>query len=213
MTPGPTPSPSWHKTENPGIDTDPRSIRSTILLLWLCAILLAGGTLFGFAGNADLIAASITSDGSLLSSSTWQDQGTTIAEKILATGPGNIRQVTDATQGGSSEISARSEGPLLVSEYHDESSDPLDRPLACVFGNTSQQTGSSGDTVTGILKHGRYSRMRTWDPFGRAILAEGDGLLDLRHWNTMNHTLKTRIFASGNLSVQEQILKDQGDSP
>lgn len=213
MTPGLTPSPSWHKTHISGDIADIATLWRTILLLASFASLLTTGAILGGIGNADLISSSITSDGALLSTTALQTGEATLTGRILACGKSHLNRDTDTGIYPASQLDARSAGPLLIQEYASGQSDQKERPLACVFGNTTSDADITEDRTSGILWQGTYTTIRTLFPRESLTHAEGRGLLDIRHYRSQNSTFRGRTFASGNLSLSEQVTRDQGYSP
>ena len=108
---------------------------------------------------------------------------------------------------------AHSDGQLLIGEYASSEDEQKDPPIDCVFGNDTETTVGSEIETSGILQHGTYSSLRTMQPFEGYTLANGTGIIDLRHRLTGNGTISGRTVATGNLTVSERIKEDQVAEP
>lgn len=215
MNPGLTRSRSWHnltaRTESVS------SLWRTILLLWTLAS-LGAGALLSDPGHADLLTSSLTSDGTILSATTWQTGETLTRSSIIGTGQSRIERETGTHTDPYSHLQAWSAGPLLITEYSQTESDPkAQSPVTCVFANTtpSRHTGPDLSTtrITGILTQGRYTASYTLHPDERITQAEGQGIMDIRHQMNGNQTLTSRAYAAGNLTITDHLSRDQGTLP
>ena len=213
MTSGLTRLASWHKAAIRHPIAEAAGIGRTILLLATLASLLTGGALLGGIGNADIITSSLTSDGSLLSTTSLESGDKLMAGRILACGLSHIIRDMDAGENAASVLDARSDGPLLFREYASRESGRSDPLITCVFGNTSPQRDTTVDEISGIFGYGSYASATTLSQSDHITRAHGRGLLDIRHLDQQNGTLRTRSLASGNLSLSEAIREDQGYSP
>jgi len=212
LTPGQTVSPLWHEPSGYPI-TSPAGydLWRTILLLWAIAGLITGGTLINGIGMADLVTSSVTGDGSVMSSSTLLSGENIITGRLFGSGWTSIDRETESGDTSSSRLLARSVGPLIIGEYASAEKNRNNHPIACVFGNTTEDSAQSETDVSGIIRNGSYASLHTLQPFEHITTADGTGLLDLRHRLARNGTISGRTLVSGNLSVSEQIRGDSGD--
>jgi hypothetical protein len=184
----------------------------TLLLLCIIAGLITGGLLINGIGKADPVTTSVTSDDSVMSFQAFRSGDTTIIGRIFGSGRTSIDRETETSE-RLSRLMAQSEGPLLIGEYASSENEKKDHPVACVFGNRTEKPVGSEIETSGILEHGTYSSLRTLQPFEGYTLANGTGIIDLRHRLTGNGTVSGRTVATGNLSVSEWIKEDQGEEP
>ncbi len=210
MRPGQTASPSWHKA---GSDLLVRGeeARRTLLLLWTVLGILTGGA--ALQAGADLVSSTVNADGSVMSRTIWTTDDSIITGTVFGTGPSGLTRETGTGTAAYSSLSSWSDGPLLLGSYASLHRQEKDRPLACVFENTTRQDREMVTESSGILRHGNYSQLITRESGGQFITVDGQGLVDLRHRLVGNGTVSGRTVASGNVSVSEQIRTGQGDSP
>jgi hypothetical protein len=103
--------------------------RRTLLLLWIIAGIITSGVLINGIGIAD----QVTSDGSVMSSSTYLSGDTTIIGRLFGSDRTSIDRETETGE-GLSRLMAQSDGPLLIGGYASYEEEQKDH-ATCFFGN------------------------------------------------------------------------------
>jgi hypothetical protein len=184
----------------------------SFLLLWTISGIITGWVFIDGIGKADQVTTSVTGDGSVMSSSTYLSGDTTITGRIFGSGRTSINRETETGE-RLSRLMAQSDGPLLIGEYASSEDEKKDHPITCEFGNDTVTSVGSEIETSGILENAKYSSLRTMQPFEGYTLANGTGIIDLRHRLNGNGSISGRTVATGNLSVSERIKEDQGEEP
>lgn len=181
--------------------------RRLILLLWiLIPGIIAGGA---FEGTfADLVSTSVIGDGSVLSTSFWFSGMSILTGTIFGSGLTRIDHETSTKVGRTNNLLARSEGSLLISEYTLNEQEKTDLPITCVFGKNNSQRSVQEIRASGFLIHGNYSRHLRQNPYESLISTDGYGMMDISHRLEANDSFTGRTFATGNLSIREEIRKE-----
>jgi len=186
--------PSWHEP----LLFDGR--KKGVLVAFLC-LLLAGPLC------ADLIATSISTDGSVMLKTTGSDENGSFASLILSRDEARVSRTTGDESGLDEELTVRSSGPTLFRGYADALLSTSGIKTICALLDTPHETGGSAEAhVSGIIKGGEYSSSRMIGPGLSDITAvNGSGLLLLGSGDEGNRTLRATGFVSGNMSVQDMV--------
>ncbi|HWQ64949.1 MAG TPA: hypothetical protein VN429_11075 [Methanospirillum sp.] len=159
----------------------------------------------GFAG-ADYLATSISTDGSVMLTTSGSDVNGSFTSRALAVDGVNVVRSALGGESLDSDLSIQSSGPVLVSDYGSVLQMPSDIMDLCKFldAGSDRSLGEASIFTSGILQGGGYDASRTIDSgFSGSTRVNGSGLLAFGSQGSSNQSLKSRGFVSGNLSVQD----------
>ena len=184
--------PSWH---------DPLLFegRERGLIAALLCLLLAGPLC------ADLIATSISTDGSMMLKTTGSDENGSFESRVLSRDESVVSRTAGDESSLDDELTVRSSGPTLFSGYADALLSTSGMKTICALLETPLETEGSAEAYTsGIIQGGGYTSSQTIGPGLSGMTAvNGTGLLLLGSGTDGNRTLRTAGFVSGNMSVQD----------
>jgi len=156
---------------------------------------------------ADLIATSISTDGSVMLKTTGSDENGSFASRILSCDESRVSRTTGDESGLDEDLTVRSSGPTLFSGYADALLSTSGIKTICALLDTPQVPEGSAEVYTsGIIQGGGYSSSHTIGPGLSGMTAvNGTGLLLLGSGEEGNRTLRSAGFVSGNMSVQDMV--------
>ncbi len=171
------------------------------LLAALLCLLLAGPLC------ADLIATSISTDGSVILKTTGSDENGSFVSRVLSRDESMVSRTAGDESGLDEELAVRSSGPTLFSGYADALLSTSGMKTICALLDTPRETKESAEAYTsGIILDGGYTSSQTIGPGLSGMTAvNGTGLLLLGSGAGRNRTLMTAGFVSGNMSVQDMV--------
>ncbi|MDD1730420.1 MAG: hypothetical protein LUQ50_15300 [Methanospirillum sp.] len=169
-----------------------------------CVVGMTFAILIGLAG-ADLIATTISTDGSALLSTSGSDANGSFASRVMTVDTARLVRTVPGDESGDDLVVSGS-GPVLFSDFASAllmGSEVWDR---CRFLDTvsDRSPGEVSVYTAGILQGGEFDASRTIDSgLSGATRVNGSGLFAFGFQETGNRSLKSRGFVTGNMSVQD----------
>ncbi|WP_409199196.1 hypothetical protein [Methanospirillum lacunae] len=186
--------PSWH---NPLLF----KWRGRWALIAVACLLLAGPLC------ADLIATTISTDGSVMLKTSASDENGSFTSRILSRDESQVTRTAGDDNGLYEDLAVRGSGQTLFSEYADALLSTRGIKTICAFLDTPDtHEGNAAAYSSGIVQGGGYASSRTISQglSGRTA-ANGTGLIFLGSESQGNRSFKTGGFISGNLSVEDMM--------
>ncbi len=171
-------------------------------------IFLISGFLFlvlaGLVGT-DYLSTAITTDGSFVLASSGQTENGSYASRVMAA---DASEITRSITGGEnlvSDLSVKSSGPVLVSDYASGKSSLIPDSLACVFIRHIQGQEEESELYSmGILNKGNYAASQVVGPgLTGGLDVNGSGMMSFGSQKIGNDTLRSSGFVSGNLTIRD----------
>lgn len=169
--------------------------------------LVSGGLFLVLAGlvGADYLSTSIVTDGSFMLASSGQTANGSYASRVMAA---DASEITRSMTGGESlvsDLSVKSSGPVLVSDYASGKSALTPDSLACVFIRHIQEQEEGSELYSmGILNKGNYASLRVVGPgLTGGLDVNGSGMMSFGSQKFGNDTLRSSGFVSGNLTIRD----------
>jgi hypothetical protein len=186
--------PSWH---------DPLLFewRGRGILIAIVCLLLAGPLC------ADLIATTISTDGSVMLKTSGSDENGSFTSRILSRDDSHVTRTAGDDKGLFEDLTVRGSGQTLFSEYADALLSTSGIKTICAFLDTPHEDERYADAYTsGIIQGGGYTSSRSISQglSGRTAV-NGTGLVFLGSDTEGNRTFRTSGFVSGNLSVDDMV--------
>ena len=169
--------------------------------------LVSGGLFLVLAGlvGADYLSTSIVTDGSFVLASSGQTANGSYASRVMAADSSEITRSMTGGESLVSDLSVKSSGPVLVSDYASGKSALTPDSLACVFIRHIQGQEEESELYSmGILNKGNYAASRVVGPgLTGGLDVNGSGMMSFGSQKFGNDTLRSSGFVSGNLTVRD----------
>lgn len=164
----------------------------------------------GYAG-ADYLATSIQTDGSVMLTTSGSDANGSFTSRTMAIDSSDVGLSIGGGENLDTDLTVRSSGPVLVSDYSSGRESVIPAWLACAFNlQNPGDVDHSEFYSSGILSKGGYSLSRSINPdLSGTMLVNGSGLMNFGSQKTGNASLRSFGFVSGNMTIRE-ILQHQG---
>ncbi len=170
--------------------------------------ILAGIICLIFTGlvGADLIATTISSDGSVMLTTSGDDANGSFSSRAMTLETAQVSRSVTGEEKMDALIAVSGKGPVIFSEYASGISALPDTRPVCTFLDTQPYTKGSDSSMylSGILSGGEYQVSRT---MGTGLEGEtgvnGSGLLLFGSASANNRSLRTHGFVTGNMSVRD----------
>lgn len=182
-------------------------MNKVLLVSGLFLILMAYGT-----SEADSITSSIVCDGASWVASSVIGQGQTYAASLFTTDIGALMRNLNVGNDGTvhTVTNARSTGPIGVTEYSSQGTNPAESSEKCMFTLPENGTPNQDEiTYLGLLQTGEYVSTRTLDSSqtGAITMVNGSGMVLGRAVSTdgANKTTHTSDVA-GTVNMTERIV-------
>jgi hypothetical protein len=157
--------------------------------------------------GTEYLSTSILTDGSFVLASSGQTDNGSYASRVMAA---DASELTRSLMGGESlvsDLSVKSSGPVLVSDYASGKSALTPDSLACVFIRHVQgQEEESGLYSMGILNKGSYAASRVVGPgLTHGLDVNGSGMMSFGSQKIGNSSLRSSEFVSGNMTIRDYV--------
>ena len=171
-------------------------------------IFLVSGGLFlvlAVLVGADYLSTSIVTDGSFVLASSGQTANGSYASRVMAA---DASELTRSMTGGESlvsDLSVKSSGSVLVSDYASGKSALIPESVACVFIRHIQGQEEASELYSmGILNKGMFAASRVVGPgLTGGLDVNGSGMMSFGSQNTGNNSLRSSGFVSGNMTIRD----------
>jgi hypothetical protein len=171
---------------------------------------IAGIVCIVFAGlcGAEYLATSIQTDGLAVLKTSGVDANGSLVSRAMAMDEARITRTVSAENEMESELSVRSKGPVLFSEFASSKIPAPEIHEFCTFLLQFEQETSqeSAQYASGVMQQGAIDLTHTVGPGISALTSvNGSGLLVLGSRNQENQSLTSHGFVSGNMSVSDLV--------
>ncbi len=169
-----------------------------VLIAVVC--LLLTGTLC-----ADLIATSISTDGSVMLKTFGSDENGSFTSLILSDDESQVTRTVGDDNGLHEDLTVSGSGQTIFSEYADALLSTSTIKGICAFLDPSHENERDAAAYSsGIIQDGGYTSSRTINQeLSASTAVNGTGLIFLGSDSEGNRTFKTTGFVSGKMSVED----------
>ena len=172
-------------------------------------LVVSGVTFLVLAGlvGADYLSTSIITDGSFVLASSGQTENGSYASRVMAVDASDITRSLTEGESLVSDLSVKSSGPVLVSDYAFGKSALIPDSLACMFIRHIQGQEEESELYSmGILNKGSYTASRVIGPgLTGGLDVNGSGMMSFGSQKFGNDTLRSSGFVSGNLTIRDYV--------
>ncbi len=157
---------------------------------------------------ADLVSTTISTDGSVMISTSGGDENHSFASRALALDTSRVNRMVETGEDTVSDLIIRSQGPALFSEYGVSVMNGPDVSSRCAFVDLprTRESDRISQYVSGILQHGEVdTSQKLSTTISGMTTVNGTGMVLLGSDKQGNQTFTSRAFISGNMSVSDLV--------
>lgn len=155
--------------------------------------------------GADFISTTITTDGTSMLATSGSTENGSYASRIMTS---ELSEVSRSLSGGEnleSEVSVKSSGPILISDYASGKSAQVPEKFSCVFSSQLLKNSQDSELFTlGILNKGVYAASRVaGSGLTGGTEVNGSGMMSFGSQVIGNDTMRSSGFVSGNMTIRD----------
>jgi hypothetical protein len=160
--------------------------------------------LAGLTG-ADYISTTITTDGTSLLATQGNNDNGTYASRIMTVDASSVSRSLSGGESLESDVSVKSTGPVLISDYASGAKYTIPDNIRCVFSDWMEKQGQESELYSaGILSKGSYTA--SWVA-GSGLTGgteiNGTGMMSFGSQTIGNDSMRSYGFVAGNMTVRD----------
>ena len=170
-------------------------------------IVITGCLFLVLAGltGADYISTTITTDGTSLLATHGSTENGSYASRIMTVDTSSVSRALSGGDNLESDVTVKSAGPVLLSDYASGSKYTIPDNARCVFNEWMQRQGEESEMYSaGILSNGNYSASRV---AGSGLTGgtdvNGTGMISIGSQVIGNDSMGSFGFVSGNMTIRD----------